>query len=158
MLEASGQAALLEPWFSNRSKSLVKTPKLYLTDTGLLCALLNIRTAEELRQSPSAGAVWETWAFAELRHRERRAGRSGTLFFWRNRTREVDFVVDAAGRLELYEAKWTEIADEGDCGSLRVVREAVGRRRVGRAAVLCRARHGYPLADGLEVVSGGDLT
>ncbi len=41
-LEASGQIMLLEPWFSNRTKSIVKSPKLYLADTGLLCALLNI--------------------------------------------------------------------------------------------------------------------
>jgi predicted AAA+ superfamily ATPase len=89
--------------------------------------------------------------------RERRSGRSGTLFFWRDRTREVDFVVDAGGRLELYEAKWTEIPNEGDCSGLRVVRESVGRKRVERAAVLCRARHGYPLADGLEAAAAGDL-
>ena len=41
-LDASGQVALLEPWFSNRTKSIVKSPKLYLADTGLLCALLNL--------------------------------------------------------------------------------------------------------------------
>ena len=49
MLEASGQIVLLEPWFSNRTKSIVKSPKLYLADTGLLCALLNIRSEEALR-------------------------------------------------------------------------------------------------------------
>ena len=61
MLEASGQVVLLEPWFSNRTKSLVKSPKLYLADTGLLCALLNIRSEEALADSPWAGAVWETF-------------------------------------------------------------------------------------------------
>jgi hypothetical protein len=61
MLEASGQIVLLEPWFSNRTKSIVKSPKLYLADTGLLCALLNIRSEEALRQSPAVGAVWETF-------------------------------------------------------------------------------------------------
>ena len=59
ILEASGQVVLLEPWFSNRTKSIVKSPKLYLADTGLLCALLNIRSKDMLRQSPAAGAVWE---------------------------------------------------------------------------------------------------
>ena len=157
MLEASGQVALLEPWFSNRSKSLVKSPKLYLTDTGLLCALLNIRSVDALRQSPWNGPIWETWVFAQLRHRERRAGRSGSLFFWRDRMREVDFVADAGGRLELFEAKWTELPDDGDCGSLRIVREAVGRERVGRTAVLCRARQGYPLADGIEALTAEGL-
>jgi hypothetical protein len=157
MLEASGQVVLLEPWFSNRTTSLVKSPKLYLTDTGLLCALLNIRTEEALRQSPWAGSVWETYVCAQLRHRERRAGRAGSLFFWRDRTREVDFVTDVGGRLELFEAKWTELPDEGDCANLRVVREAVGRRAVTRSAVVCRTAHAYPLPGGFDAVGLADL-
>ena len=157
MLEASGQITLLEPWFSNRTTSLVKSPKLYLNDTGLLCALLNIRTEEALLQSPSAGAVWETFVCAQLRHRERREGRAGSLFFWRDRTREVDFVTDAAGRLQLFEAKWTELPDQGDCASLRAVRELAGPRRVVRAAVVCRAGHTYPLAGGFEALNLNDV-
>ena len=78
-LEASGQIVLLEPWFSNRTKSIVKSPKLYLADTGLLCALLNIRSVEALRQAPAVGAIWETFVFAQLRARERRAGRVGSV-------------------------------------------------------------------------------
>src|SRR5438094_6459770 len=52
-LEASGQIVLLEPWFSNKTKTLVKSPKLYIADTGLLCALLNIRSEQALLQSPA---------------------------------------------------------------------------------------------------------
>ncbi len=63
------------------------------------CALLNIRSEEDLLGSPSAGAVWETFVFAQLRHRERRAGRTRSLFFWRDRTREVDFLLESGGRL-----------------------------------------------------------
>jgi len=65
-LEASGQVVLLEPWFSNRTKSIVKSPKLYLADSGLLCALLNIRSEEALYQTPAAGAAWETFVLAQL--------------------------------------------------------------------------------------------
>jgi len=61
ILQASGQVVLLEPWFSNRTKSIVKSPKLYLSDTGLLCALLNNPTEDGLLASPAAGAVWETF-------------------------------------------------------------------------------------------------
>lgn len=157
ILEASGQVMLLEPWFSNKTTSLVKSPKLYLNDTGLLCALLNIRTEEALLQSPSAGAVWETYVCAQLRHRERREGRAGSLFFWRDRTREVDFVTDVAGRLELFEAKWTELPDKGDCANLGAVRDLVGPRRVSRSAILCRAGHAYPLAEGFEALSLNDV-
>jgi hypothetical protein len=157
VLEASGQVALLEPWFSNRTKSIVKSPKLYLSDTGLLCALLNIRSEGDLRQSPAAGAVWETFVFAQLRARERRAGRVQSLFFWRDRTREVDFVVDVAGRLELFEAKWTEVPSAGDAVNLVFVRNVVGKARIANAAIVCRTANGYPLADGVRALPVAEL-
>ena len=157
MLEASGQVVLLEPWFSNRTKSIVKSPKLYLADTGLLCALLNIRSEEALRLSPAAGAVWETFVFTQLRDRERRAGRTGSLFFWRDRTREVDFLVDAGGRLELYEAKWTELPDMGDTVNLDFVRNVVGKSRVVKAAVVARAPNGFPLPNGFRALPVAEL-
>lgn len=157
VLVASGQIVLLEPWFSNRTKSIVKSPKLYLADTGLLCALLNIRSEEDLGQSPAVGAVWETFVFAQLRHREQRAGRTGGLFFWRDRTREVDFVVDLAGRVELFEAKWTELPAPSDAVNLAFVRDVIGPSRVVGGGLVCRARHGFPLAQHFRVVSVSDL-
>lgn len=157
ILEASGQVVLLEPWFSNRTKSMVKTPKLYLADTGLLCALLNIRSVAALRESPSAGAVWETFVCAQLRHRERRDGRSASLFFWRDRTREVDFVVDVAGRLQLFEAKWTELPSSSDTVNLAFVRNALGASRVSRGTILCRAPNAFPLGHGFHAAPVGDL-
>jgi uncharacterized protein len=156
-LEASGQVVLLEPWFSNRTKTIVKSPKLYLADTGLLCALLNIRSEEALRQSPAAGAIWETFVFAQLRGRERRAGRSGSLFFWRDRTREVDFVVDVAGQMELLEAKWTELPTQSDAINLEFVRKAVGNKRVVGGAVVSRTPNGFPIASGLRALPVSEL-
>src|SRR6266568_7043702 len=156
-LEASGQVVLLEPWFSNRTKSIVKSPKLYLADTGLLCALLNIRSEEALRQAPGAGAIWETFVFAQLRGRERRAGRTGSLFFWRDRTREVDFVADIGGRLELFEAKWTELPAESDAVNLKFVRQAVGKARVTTGALVSRTRNSFPLANGVRALPVSEL-
>ena len=158
ILEASGQIVLLEPWFSIRTKSVVKSPKLYLADTGMLCALLNIRSTEALRQSPSAGAIWETFVFAQLRARERRASRTGSLFFWRDRTREVDFVVDIGGRLELFEAKWTEFPTESETVNLEFVRQVVGKARIASGAIICRARNSFPLSNGFRVLPVAELT
>jgi predicted AAA+ superfamily ATPase len=157
MLEASGQVVLLEPWFSNRTKSIVKSPKLYFADTGLLCALLNIRSEEALRQSPALGAIWETFVFAQLRDRERRAGREGGLFFWRDRTREVDFVIDSGGRLELFEAKWTELPDAGDTVNLDFVRNVVGKSRVTGGAVVARPPNAFPFSNGFRAVPVTEL-
>jgi len=157
MLETSGQVVLLEPWFSNRTKSIVKSPKLYVADTGLLCTLLNIRSEDALRQSPAAGAVWETFVFAQLRHRERLAGRAGSLFFWRDRTREVDFVVEIAGRLELLEAKWTELPTASDAVNLAFVRHTVGTTAVLSGTLVCRTPSSYPLGNGFHAMPVAEL-
>jgi predicted AAA+ superfamily ATPase len=157
MLETSGQVVLLEPWFSNRTKSIVKSPKLYIADTGLLCALLNIRSKEALRQSPMAGAVWETFVFAQLRDRERRTGRAGSMFFWRDRTREVDFVLDTGGRLELFEAKWTELPNLGDTVNLDFVRNVIGKSRVTAGAVVSRTPNTFPFSNGFRALPVTEL-
>ncbi len=116
-------------------------PKLFIADTGLLCALLNIRSEQALRQSPAAGAVWETFVFQQLRDRERRAGRTGSLFFWRDRTREVDFLIEVAGTLELFEARWTELPTSRDTVNLEFVPRAMANRAL-RAGPWC---HGLPI-------------
>ncbi len=156
ILEASGHVILLEPWFSNRTKSIIKSPKLYLADTGLLCALLNIRSPEVLRDSPLIGALWETFVFQQLRHRER-YGAGGGLYFWRDRTREVDFVVDRGGKLELLEAKFTALPSPADSVNLRFVRDIVGSRKVGACVVVCRTANPFPLAEGIGASSPRDL-
>lgn len=95
--------------------------------------------------------------FAQLRARERRAGRVQSLFFWRDRTREVDFVVDVAGRLELFEAKWAEVPTAGDAVNLDFVRNVVGKARIAAAAIVCRAANGYPLAVGMRALPVTEL-
>jgi len=150
ILEASGQVALIEPWFSNRTKSIVKSPKLYFRDSGLLCALLNITSVGELRRSPAIGAIWETFVFAQLRHRERCAGRHASLFYWRDRSREVDFLTEHGGRLELYEAKWTELPRAADAVNLDFVRRVVDPTPVDRSQIICRTAHTFPVTDTVQ--------
>jgi predicted AAA+ superfamily ATPase len=152
VLQASGQIAILEPWFSNRTKSLVKTPKLYLADSGLLCALLGVRSAAELGLSPLTGAIWETAVAAELRRGLMNAGRPGELYFWREREREVDFVIHRAGRFVLAEAKWTELPSNRDAANLRLVAAQLPKGSVQRLAVICRCANAYPLGDGVDAL------
>lgn len=156
-LEASNQIFLLEPWFSNRTKSLVKSPKLYLCDPGLLCALVGIAGVDELYASPLAGAVWETLVCAELRRQIRSGVRPGELFYWRDRTKEVDFVIHRGGRFELYDAKWTEHPDRRDAAVLGRVAAELPARSVLRRAIVCRTPNRYPLGDGAEAVPVTEL-
>ncbi|MCK6500850.1 MAG: DUF4143 domain-containing protein, partial [Nitrospira sp.] len=157
ILETSGQIILLEPWFSNRTRSIVKSPKLYLADCGLLCALLSIRNEAGLLTSPNAGSIWETFVLAALRHREQIEGREKSLFFWRDRTREVDFLVHRAGRFDLFEAKWTELPAASDAVNLRFVKEILGPAKVLSASVVCRTPNPFPLSGGFQAIPATDL-
>lgn len=66
VLEASGQIVLLEPWFSSFGKRIVKTPKVYFRDSGLLCFLLGL-DENSLAGSPFLGPAWESFVFSEMR-------------------------------------------------------------------------------------------
>lgn len=106
VLQASHLVTLLPPYHRNFGKRLVKTPKLYFLDTGLLCHLLQIRAAEQLFTHPMRGAIFETWVVAEtLKHRFNQ-GLPADISFWRdNHGLEVDLVFEHAGRLHGVEIK-----------------------------------------------------
>jgi uncharacterized protein len=95
--------------------------------------------------------------FAQLRSRERRAGRLGSLFFWRDRTREVDFVADLGGRLELFEAKWTELPANTDFVNLDFVRRILGAGKIVGGAVVCRTPNRFPLPNGFQALAVTDI-
>lgn len=84
--------------------------------------------------------------FAELRKRQARTSGSWEVFFWRDRQREVDFVVHAGGRFQLLEAKWTEHPSVRDAANLVHLGGILGARHVTSASVVGRTRSAYPLA------------
>jgi len=93
VLEAGYIIFRLRPWFGNIKKRLIKTPKLYFTDTGLLCYLLGIFKGEQLLSHPLRGAIFENWVVAELQRREFNIGRRPEHFFYRDRKGlEVDLI------------------------------------------------------------------
>ena len=80
VLQASNQVALLEPFFANVGKRLVKSPKLYFLDPGLLCFLLGVHPGN-IDTSPFVGAIWESFVFAELRKYQQLYHTRAALFF-----------------------------------------------------------------------------
>ena len=156
-LQASGQIHLLEPWFNNKSKQFVKSPKLYIADTGILCTLLNIFSVDDLNRSPLRGNIWESLVFAELRKREFARHGGWKIYFYNDRTREVDFVIDRGGQYELLEAKYVERPDDRDQRALKQVSAILGEAAVVRRAIVGRVSRAYPLNDGIQAVPLEDL-
>jgi hypothetical protein len=150
VLEASNQIVLLEPFFANVGKRLVKTPKLYFCDPGLVAWLLSV-DATSLSRSPFAGALWETFVAAELRKGLKARGGSHRLFFYRDQhRREIDFVLQGPDGLDLVEVKWTELPEPADAANLAAVArlfEASGSPwRIGQQLVACRTPEPHPVA------------
>lgn len=156
-LQASNQIALLEPWYQNGAKGLTKSPKLYFLDTGLLNALLNVRTAADLIDSPLRGAIFETGAYGELRRTLQRTGEVDSLFFFRDRSREVDFLLNRGGLFHLFECKWTEHATATDLRGMTQAEALLGPERVRARTVICRAPTSHPIAGGGTAVGLADL-
>jgi predicted AAA+ superfamily ATPase len=106
VLEASYVVTLLQPHHRNFNKRLVRTPKLYFLDTGLLCHLLQIESAKALELHAMRGAVFENWVITEtLKHRYNQ-GLPAQLYFWRdNHGTEIDLLFEHAGLLHAVEMK-----------------------------------------------------
>lgn len=106
LLKASYIIYTLTPYYTNISKRLTKTPKIYFYDSGLLCYLLGIEHPLQLDSHPLRGAVFENIAVTELLKNRYNQAKEPNLFFYReNSGHEVDIVQDNPGGLDIYEVK-----------------------------------------------------
>ena len=106
VLEASYLVVRLMPHHANFGKRLVKTPKLYFLDVGLMAWLLGIRDAQSLSTHAARGALFETWVVAESFKRKFNAGMPADLYFWRDSSgNEVDLLEETAGGVQATEIK-----------------------------------------------------
>lgn len=106
-LEASGLIFLLPPYYNNLGKRLIKSPKLYFCDNGLVSALLNISSLRALEKSPHLGNIWENFVFTEFIKEGFSPGKN-LFFFCDQNAVEIDFILEKDGQIYLIEAKKNE--------------------------------------------------
>lgn len=98
VLETTAQILVVPPFYQNMGKRLVKTPKVYFTDSGLACHLLGIETARELERSPFKGSLFEGLIASEIiKSQVNRGGRPELYFFRDEQGLEVDFLAPGSG-------------------------------------------------------------
>lgn len=160
-LVEAGIVALLRPWRPPSGRPLVKAPKLYFLDTGLCSHLLGIRTADELVASPHAPALWETYVHGEVRRLAAAASPPVEPAFWRDRTKEADFVVPTPRGLALLDAAWSEFPAATDVRRLLRIRDEIGGDAVASMAMVCRTptrqRLREPAGPAVETIGLDDL-
>jgi len=132
ILEASFIAFRLPAWSGNLRKRLVKMPKLHFYDSGLACWLLGIRDAAQLRSHPLRGAIFESWAVAEIAKHRANAGENAGLYFYRDRNGvEADLLVEGAGGLVVVEVKAGETVTTDLLSPARRIAGVLGARVTG---------------------------
>ncbi|MFA7445271.1 MAG: DUF4143 domain-containing protein, partial [Flavobacteriaceae bacterium] len=106
VLETSFIVFRLNPWYVNFNKRIVKSPKLYFYDTGLVCHLLGINKAEELNFHYAKGALFENYIITEYLKNNRNKGDNSNPYFWRDNVgNEIDLLEDLGQQLKIIEIK-----------------------------------------------------
>jgi hypothetical protein len=155
VLQASGQIILLEPYYGNIGKRLIKSPKLYLNDTGLAIFLMGFESWEAVARHPVAGAVWETHVVIESLKKFSAEGRTIPIWFWRTTSgEEVDLVIERDGLFTIIECKIKELVDKSDLKGIRAFTKEYGADRVRHAYIASGTKRNYPVKGDVLVISG----
>ncbi|MFZ2302438.1 MAG: ATP-binding protein [Gallionella sp.] len=150
ILEATYMIRRLLPLHANLGKRLVKSPKIYLRDSGLLHALLGVVNLDELSGHPVVGASWEGWVLEQI---AQLLGQQWQLSFYRTAAgAEMDVVAERGNMKIGFEIKFSSApALTKGCWA------AIADLRLSRTYVVAPVESGYPLAENVEVVPAAGL-
>ena len=154
----------LPAWHRNHKKRLVKTPKLHINDTGIACALMNIRESTLARDRSVLGPILETFVLQELKRQASAHEDAHAFFHYREKDgAEVDIVIERGSSLVGVEVKAAATASKSDFRGLRRLKAAAGGQFVA-GVLLYNGRTGGSFGDGLYALpfrslweTGGEL-
>lgn len=151
ILQASGITCLLEPYFSNITKRLVKTPKLYFLDTGLCAYLTEWSTPETLEAGAMSGAILETWLFVELLKGFLHSGKRPPFYYYRDKDKkEIDLLIVRDGTIYPLEFKKTASPARSSVKHFHAL-EKLGLP-IGPGGVICLVQKPVPLTEKFSAI------
>jgi predicted AAA+ superfamily ATPase len=153
VLVSSGLVYLLEPYYNNFTKRLVKSPKMYFLDTGLACWLLGWNTPFQLANGAMWGHIFESFVFAEILKSFYNAGKTTPpLFYYRDTDKnEIDLLIKDGDTLHPIEIKTTGDPQKSMVSAFRKL-EDIPNITVGEGAVVCLAKEVLPLKDNVWIL------
>lgn len=129
VLEATFQVIVLRPYFVNAGKRLVKTPKIYFTDTGLLCSLAGLRDPEHAAAGPLGGAIFENVVLLQVVKAFVNRGEEPRIHFWRTSAGvEVDLIVESRAKLIPIEVKLSATPRPAMANGIRAFQEDLAEK------------------------------
>jgi predicted AAA+ superfamily ATPase len=157
VLEATFQVIVLRPYHANVGKRLVKTPKVYFTDTGMLCYLAGLKDADHAAVGPLGGAIFETAVLLEIVKAFVNRGEEPQIYFWRTSAGvEVDLVVEAGGELIPIEVKLSATPRPAMASGIRTFQQDLGAK-AGKGFVVHPGDVRLPLSPNVVALPIADL-
>jgi uncharacterized protein len=139
----------LQPWFENTGKRLVKAPKVYIRDSGLLHSLLGIPDLPALQSHPKLAASWEGFVIEQVLSW---VGERNAFFWGSHGGAEIDLVVLADGKRWGVEVKYSDAPT-----MTKSMHSAIGELKLEHLWVVFPGKKGYPLADNVECIPIGEI-
>lgn len=156
ILQASFQIFLLQPYFANTTKRLVKSPKLYFLDTGLAAYLTEWSSPETLEAGAMSGAILETYVLTELIKSWWHRGKMPQIYYYRDRDgQEVDFLFSQDQTVYPVEVKKTASPKREMAQPFTVLGRL--KQPIGQGAVVCLCPQIVPLTSNIDAVPVGVL-
>lgn len=157
VLESSGIVYLLQPYHSNVTKRLVKTPKLYFLDTGLAAHLTEWTSPETLAAGAMSGAMFETWVAGEILKSWYHAGRRPNFHYYRDKDKkEIDLLIFSDGLAYPVEIKKTASPSRNHVRQFGVL-EKRAELRSGPGALICMYKDVLALGENIWAIPGTAL-
>jgi len=151
ILQASGLVYLLEPYFTNITKRMVKTPKLYFLDTGLCTWLTEWSSPETLEAGAFSGAILETWIFLEILKSWLHNGLRPPFYFYRDKDgKEIDLLILRDNTIYPLEFKKTSSPDKKAVAHFSLLEKL--NLNIGPGGVVCLVTQSLPITPGASSI------
>ena len=152
VLISSGIVFLLQPYYNNINKRLVKTPKVFFTDTGLCSYLTGWSSPDVLENGAMSGNIFETFVINEVIKSYKNNGVNANFYYYRDKDKcEIDFIIEKDGNLYPIEVKKTASPDKSMVKAFKLLPD--DKRKEG--AVVCLATDDLPLKENINVIPVG---
>ena len=144
ILLTSGVIALVEPYFNNALKRIIKSPKMYFMDTGLCAYLTRWNSPETMEVSAMTGQFFETFVVSEIIKSYYNCGKRPPVFYYRDTDqKEIDLVLEANNTLFPFEIKKTASPDRNVIQRFNVLRGT--KKQIGTGGIICMTDSVYPI-------------
>lgn len=149
ILVSSNIVYLLQPYFSNINKRIVKTPKIYFMDTGLCSYLTNWDNSQVLESGAMSGAIFETYVVSEIIKSYAHNIKEPNIYYYRDKDkREIDVIIERNGKLYPIEIKKSSNPDKSAIKNFSVISED----NLENGAVVCLAKEDYPITKNINAI------